>query len=74
MSKKTKSQAGKDKYGIRLGTQSAKINAVVTKKGLTAEQVAKKTKLPIKRTKSHLRSMVRKGFFIKTKDKKFKLK
>jgi hypothetical protein len=74
MAKQSKSQTGKDKYGIRLGTQSAKINAVIGRKALTAEEVAKKTKLPIKRTKSHLRSMVRKGHFVKTKDQKFKVK
>lgn len=64
---------GKDKFGSRIGSQAAAINAVVTGKAKTIEVIAEETKLGNARVRSHLKWMEENGFVVNG-DKGYSLK
>lgn len=66
-----KDAAERDKFGARLGTRAATINALMTKKPQTVAEITKASKC--KAVYSHLRYLEEKGFVVKS-DKGFALK
>ena len=72
--KAKKSVVEKDGFGRRLNTQGSLINTKLDKRGKTVEQLAKETKLPIGRISNHVRDLVGKGFVVKTKEVKYRIK
>jgi hypothetical protein len=55
-----------DKFGCRVGSQAAAINAAITKKVQKADKIAEASKQKSYRVKSHLAAMVAKGHVKKT--------
>lgn len=71
--KKAKAPSGAvDACGCREGSQAAQINAAVTKKVQTLDEIAAACGLPMSRVKLHLKAMVAKGK-MEQSDKGFKL-
>ncbi len=68
-----KEAAEVDDFGRRLGTQGALIDEKLSKKGKTAEAIAKETKLTVARVSTHLRDLLSKKF-ITEKDDKYSIK
>jgi hypothetical protein len=58
--KKTSKEASKDKFGCRVGSQAATINASLTGKKQTIEQISTSSGVGIARVKGHLKSLVAK--------------
>lgn len=56
------SSSKRDEFGCRIGSQAAKINAALTSEAMTAEMVAEKTSLPVRRVKDHIDSLIKKRF------------
>ena len=71
---KKKETSDVDKFECRCGTQSAAINSFTTEEPKTAEAIAKGCRLPLPRVRSHLGTMIKRGWVTKTKDGKFKAK
>lgn len=77
VTKKTKTEKSvveKDGFGRRLNTQGSFINTKLDKKGVTIQQLAKETKLPIGRISNHMRDLINKGFVIRNKEGKYRIK
>lgn len=68
-----KDAAEKDKFGCRLGSMSAKINAVLTKKAQSVEDIAKASKCEPARVRAHTRFLVEKGHVTHVEGKGYKL-
>jgi hypothetical protein len=64
--------AGKDKYGARIGSQNAQINAALTVKSQPIEEIAKKVKLTASRVAGQLGALVRANV-VKKSDKGYAL-
>lgn len=64
--KEPKPQAERDAFGTKVGTQAADINACITNKAQTVEQIAKCCKLPAGRCKSHLKWLAAHKFVTET--------
>ncbi len=64
----SKNGADRDAYGCRVGSQAAIINAAVTDKPKTVDELAKKTGLGNSRIKSHMKWGIDKGCFKQTKE------
>lgn len=58
--------AGRDKYGSRLGSQTAAINAAMSAKPQTVADIAAATKLPPARIQSHMAWMRTNNFAAKS--------
>lgn len=61
-------QARVDAFGCREGSQAATINAVLSDKPQSPDDIAKKAKLEVYRVRSHLQAMVGKKFVVRTDD------
>jgi hypothetical protein len=68
-----KDAAGKDKFGCRLGSQAASINAVIGKKPKTAEEIATESETAAARVRAHMKAFVGKGHFVHVQGKGYKL-
>lgn len=62
VSKKNIESASRDRFGCREGSQAAEINAAITGTPASVEELSKKTGLGIGRIRSHLKSLLEKGF------------
>lgn len=60
-----------DRANRRAGTQGFLINTKLNSKPLSNVELAKATKLPVRRVCAHTSDMVRKHFYKKTKDGKY---
>lgn len=58
-------EAGTDRFGNRLGTSAAAINAVITKEPQTAEQLAAKAGVSVARIGTHMPCPIKRGFVVK---------
>ena len=63
---KPKAAEGRDALGCFVGTQSAAINKLLTKKPQTNAELAKRTQLPLKRVANHTTALLRRGLLTKT--------
>ena len=59
--KQQTSQVKKDKWGSRAGTQVARINKAITRKGKTIKEIAEAANAHLGATQSHVRSLRNKG-------------
>lgn len=51
----------KDRFGARLGSQAARINAAIDGKPTLFETVAKRAELPVSRVRNHVRYWIKNG-------------
>jgi len=63
-----KEVASFDRFHCRVGTGSAKINAVLSAKPLDRDDIMAKTKLPSYQVGNHLRTLLKKKFIRKTEE------
>lgn len=68
-----KSAAEKDRFGSRLGSASSKINAVMSKKAQSVEELAKASKCEPARIRAHVRYLVEKGHITHVEGKGYKI-
>lgn len=68
-----KETAEKDRFGSRLGSASSKINAVLTKKTQSIEEIAKASKCEAARVRAHTRYLVEKGHITHVEGKGYKI-
>lgn len=64
----------KDKFGNRTGTIASAVNAVMSTKWQTVEEIAGKTGLPVSSVRSRLQEGKAEGLYDYTREIKFKLK
>lgn len=67
-SNKDDAQQGTDKYGSRLGSNRAKVNACLSKKPKTPDQLAEEAGLPNAYFRKHLKSLVERKMVVVTDD------
>ncbi len=63
-----KEVGGFDRFHCRVGTESAKINSILSTKPLDRDDIMAKTKLSSVRVGNHLRALIKNNFIRKTDD------
>ncbi len=68
-----RAEVEKDRFGMRTGTRASSINAVLSAKGMTIQEIMEKSKVS-SAIHNHMRCLIEKGFVVKDKEGKYAVK